>query len=265
MMRIFNSDIICWLRGKTVFTNTFIKNRAWRWEDLALGIPRWNLRIKLRHTICRARALWGHIGCDTLNIHQYFINVFWKFVTSIGSEHIKVNTLRKISWCGLGGPILVVGNTGCNCLVGPNLDANARSFPWAGVVAERAPSLRSLLESSEESSAVGNSLPRPNLAWNARSFPWPHVGAERAPSSQSLLKSSEESSDEDDSSLDDEAAVPSAFLPSSFGIGCPEESAIEVLEFKAVDECSFFQDHWPAAGLRPSMVIVGDANSISAT
>jgi hypothetical protein len=37
------------------------------------------------------------------------------------------------------------------------------------------------------------------------------------------------------------------------------------LEFKAVDECSFFQDHWPAAGLRPSMVIVGDANSISAT
>ena len=31
-------------------------------------------------------------------------------------------------------------------------------------------------------------------------------------------------------------AVAAAFLPASFG--CPEESAIEVLEFEAEDECS---------------------------
>jgi hypothetical protein len=51
-----------------------------------------------------------------------------------------------------------------------------------------------------------------------------------------ITRTSEESSDEDDTSLDDEAAVSSAFLPSSFG--CPKESAIEVLEFEAEDECS---------------------------
>jgi len=37
-------------------------------------------------------------------------------------------------------------------------------------------------------------------------------------------------------SLDDEAAAAAAFLPASFG--CPEELAIEVLEFEADDECS---------------------------
>ncbi len=35
----------------------------------------------------------------------------------------------------------------------------------------------------------------------------------------------------------DEASVPAAFLPAL--IRCPEESAIEVLEFEAVDECRF--------------------------
>ena len=69
----------------------------------------------------------------------------------------------------------------------------------------------------------------PNLDRNARTFPRGFGGAGRSPSS--------ESSDEDDSSLDDEAGVPAGFLPAS--LGSEEESAIEVLDFEPEDDWSF--------------------------